>query len=235
MPSPGEAVSSEQAAFLEAVAGVDWWADVTLPMLEQARRRMRGLVRLLPRGRRRIVYTDFTDQLGEVTEVPITSGSAQVDIVRFRDNVRVFLRAHENHVAVHKIRRNLPLTTSDLDELERMLAESGQFDEDTLKRSVDDAAGLGPFIRSLVGLDRAAAVEALSEFLTDKTLCASQIEFCDMVVEHLTRSGLMTATQLYEPPFTDIAPQGPDVLFPSERLTELVGVLDDITAHASAS
>ncbi len=81
----------------------------------------------------------------------------------------------------------------------------------------------------------AAAVEALSGFLTDRTLCANQIEFVNMVVEHLTRNGTMTAAQLYEPPFTDIAQSGPEAVFPPERLTELIGVLDTITAHASAS
>ncbi|HEY9476740.1 MAG TPA: DEAD/DEAH box helicase family protein [Mycobacteriales bacterium] len=224
-----------QVVFLEAVAGADWWVNVTLSMLEQARRRMRGLVRLLPRSGRRVVYTDFADELGPVREVTITTGSAHVDIARFRENVRVFLHQHDNHVAVHKLRRNLPLTASDLDELERMLAESGQFDQETLTRSVRDASGLGLFIRSLVGMDRAAAVEALSGFLTDRTLCANQIEFVNMVVEHLTRNGTMTATQLYEPPFTDIAQSGPEAVFPPERLTELIGVLDTITAHASAS
>jgi type I restriction enzyme, R subunit len=45
----------------------------------------------------------------------------------------------------------------------------------------------------------------------------------------------MTAAQLYEPPFTDIAPRGPDILFTSERLADLTVILDDVTARASAS
>ena len=45
----------------------------------------------------------------------------------------------------------------------------------------------------------------------------------------------MTAAQLYEPPFTDIAPRGPDILFTSERLTDLIVLLDDVNARASAS
>jgi len=38
---------------------------------------------------------------------------------------RAFLRAHKDHVAIHKLRMNRTLTASDLAELERMLAESG--------------------------------------------------------------------------------------------------------------
>jgi hypothetical protein len=46
---------------------------------------------------------------------------------------------------------------------------------------------LGLFVRSLVGLDRAAAVEAMSDFLNDKTLCANQIEFINVIIESLTQ------------------------------------------------
>ena len=116
-----------------------------------------------------------------------------------------------------------------------MLSESGELDEMALSRSVDEAEGLGLFVRSLVGLDRAAAMDAMSAFLSDKTLCANQIEFIKMVIEHLTRHGTMTAAQLYEPPFTDIAPRGPDILFTSERLTDLIVILEDIKTRASAS
>lgn len=226
---------NDQRVFLEALAGPDWWQNVTLPMLEQARIRVRSLVKLLDKTKRKIVYTDFEDQLGDVDEIALTPGAGQVDITRFRAKARAFLCRHEDHLALHKLRRNTPLTEADLAELERMLSESGEFDEETLSRSVAEADGLGLFIRSLVGLDHAAAVEAMSGFLDDKTLCANQIEFITMIVEHLTRQGTMTAAQLYEPPFTDIAPRGPDILFPPERLTDLIVVLDDVNARASAS
>ncbi|MGH3925228.1 MAG: type I restriction-modification enzyme R subunit C-terminal domain-containing protein, partial [Pseudonocardiaceae bacterium] len=149
--------------------------------------------------------------------------------------VRDFLCRHSDHISLHKLRRNAPLTEADLAELERMLGESGELDEATLSRSVDHAEGLGLFVRSLVGLDRAAAVDAMSGFLNDKTLCANQIEFINMIIEYLTQHGTMTTAQLYEPPFTDIAPRGPDILFTSERLADLIVILDDVKARASAS
>lgn len=59
----------EQAELLEAVAGDDWWVDVTLPMLENLRLRVRGLVRFTERSRRNPVYTDFEDVVGAATEI----------------------------------------------------------------------------------------------------------------------------------------------------------------------
>ncbi len=155
----------EQAAFLEALAEEHWWDDVTLPMLDEARRRVRRLVRLIEKRKRSKVYTDFPDELGELTELPSLTGSGQVNGERFRAKVREFLRRHEDHIAIHKLRRNVALTTSDLAELERILVESGEFDQETLSRAAARADGLGLFVRSLVGLDRGAAVDALSGFL----------------------------------------------------------------------
>lgn len=56
---------AEQAVLLESVAGDEWWVDVTLPMLELARLRIRGLVRFVEKTKRNPVYTDFEDTFVE--------------------------------------------------------------------------------------------------------------------------------------------------------------------------
>lgn len=57
------------------------------------------------------------------------------------------------------MRTNQPLTASDLEELDRLLAESGG-EADETEQAKKEAEGLGVFVRSLVGLDREAAKEA---------------------------------------------------------------------------
>jgi type I restriction enzyme R subunit len=116
-----------------------------------------------------------------------------------------------------------------------MLVEAGQFDREQLDRAVAEVGGdLGVFVRSLVGLNRAAVREALSAFLQDATLTANQIEFLDMVVEHLTRHGTLSAAQLYEAPFTEVAPRGPDVIFP-QQFADIVVALDEFHDRAAGS
>jgi type I restriction enzyme, R subunit len=103
----------------------------------------------------------------------------------------------------------------DLAELERMLVESGiggPGGPDQIDRAKQESHGLGLFVRSLVGLDRGAAKEALAGFLSGKTLGANQIEFVNLIVDHLTEHGFMPAALLYESPFIDITPRGPDGL-----------------------
>ena len=86
-----------------------------------------------------------------------------------------------------------------------------------------------------MGLDREAASTALASFLQDKSLTANQMEFVNLVVQHLTENGVMEAALLYEPPFTAYAPQGPDALFTSAQVEQLIGVLDDVRANALAA
>jgi len=220
---------------IEAVAGEEWWQDVTLPMLEQARRQLRGLIKLLEKTRRKVVYTDFEDAVGETSEVVLPLGGSAGDFERFRLKVRAFLRAHESHITLHKLRRNQPLTATDLAELERLLIDSGTGTAEDVARAGQEAHGLGLFVRSLVGLDREAATQALNGFVAGKTLSANQLEFVNLIVTHLTERGVMDLDLLYRPPFTGYAPQGPDALFTSAQVDMLFGVLAQVRATALAA
>src|SRR5262249_5815785 len=139
------------------------------------------------------------------------------------------------HVAIQKLRTNQQLTPSDLAELERMLAAAGVGRAEDIEQAKAEAHGLGVFVRSLVGLDREAAKQALASFLAGKTLTANQIEFVDMIINHLTEHGVMDPALLYESPFTDLTPHGPDGLFTATQVDELVEVLQRLKVTALAA
>ncbi|MGI9062617.1 MAG: DEAD/DEAH box helicase family protein [Pseudonocardiaceae bacterium] len=222
-----------QQQLLDEIASDEWWVDVTLPMLELARRRIRGLVRFIDKAKRTIVYTDFEDELGELSTVELPGTSVGTNFERFRAKARAYLREHEDHVALQRLRRNMQLTPDDLAALEQMLLESGAGDKADIVRAREESHGLGLFIRSLVGLDRQAATEAFSAYLVDSVYPRVQIDFVGLIVAHLTENGVMEAARLYESPFTDHAPHGPDSFFTDEQLDGLILVLDTVRAHAA--
>ena len=225
----------EQMALIQDVQSDAWWQDVTIPMLETLRRRLRALVQFIDRQQRKPVYTDFEDKLGDEAEVNLPGFAAGTDQARFRAKAQAFLRQHLDHVAIAKLRGNKPLTESDLAELERMLIDSGVGAADDIRRAADAAQGLGLFVRSLVGLDREAAKAVMSGFITGSTLSANQLEFVNLVVDHLTEHGVMDPARLYESPFTDLTPRGPDGLFRPAELDELVSSLAAVRASAVAA
>lgn len=223
----------DQLVLLDDLADDEWWTDISLPLLELVRRRLRGLVKLIDKARRTVVYTDFADQLGEMTEIPLVGVPAAGEFERFLAKARVYLQANEQHVALQKVRRNKPLTVTDLTELERMLTDAGVGSPEDLAKAQEQAEGLGLFIRGLVGLEREAATEAMNTFIAGRSLTASQLDFVNLVVAELTAHGAMDPGLLYESPFTGLAPQGPESLFDEADIDALVAVLHAVRASAA--
>jgi type I restriction enzyme R subunit len=212
----------------------EWWQDVTLPMLERVRRRLRSLVAFIEKRARKPIYTDFVDEMGEERPHILPEFGRPADLERFRMKARSFLRSHADRTPVRKLRMNEPLAGSDLAELEQILEESGGSPHE-IRLAKASSSDLGLFVRSLVGLDREAATRALSGFTSAQPLSANQIEFVKLIVDHLVEHGFVETAKLYESPFTDISPPGPDGLFSEAQLTTLLQVLEHVRSAAIAA
>ena len=148
-----------QLGYLAALQETEFWEGINLAMLEEMRLRLRGLVPFLYKKKRKIVYTDFQDEVLGVREeeavyMPKMTG------VQYEKKVKDYLRSHLDHLVIHRLRSNQPLTEADLHGLEQTLAEIGEDDGPTLLGNLLERSGapsLSWFVRSLVGMDRAAA------------------------------------------------------------------------------
>jgi type I restriction enzyme R subunit len=225
-------VAAELSLILELQTD-EYWQDITVPMLETVRRRLRHLIKLIEYQKRSFVYSDFEDEIGAGDAIEVSGVPVGTDMDRFRAKARQFLKANQSHIAILKLYRNEPLTATDLGELERIFAEAGIGTPEEMDR-IREEGGLGLFVRSLVGLDRAAAKRALDVFSEGRKLTAHQHEFVNMIVEHLTARGVMDARLLYESPFTDLDPLGVAGVFEEGDVVQLIQILRDVGGRAAA-
>ena len=115
-----------------------------------------------------------------------------------------------------------------------LLHEAGGSDGD-LARARDLHTSLPVFIRSLVGLDREAATQAFAGLVASGTASASQLQFIDEIVQHLTEHGAMPAARLYASPFTDIHAHGPDGVFDAANVEHLFKALEGLELQQAAA
>jgi type I restriction enzyme R subunit len=213
----------------------EYWADITLPMLEDVRKRLRELVKFIDKKQRKLIYTDFEDELGPIVEGEYVAPPSAVNIEQYKKKVMSFLREHENHLALQKLKRNIPITASDISEIERILFQSdGLGTRDDFEKAYGKQEHLGLFIRKLVGLDKQAAKRAFRDYLEFKTLTANQIRFIDLIIDYLTQNGVMDPSLLYEAPFTDYSSSGLDGIFSDNDAGGIVSILNSIRNAAVA-
>ncbi len=149
-------VVAQQMELIIDIQADQWWVNVSYPMLEDARRRLRGLVHLIERVGKTPLYSDFTDALGESTEIelPGTGGrGGSPEFAQFRKKAQRFLTDNLANEIVSRVRSGEPITPADMDELQRVLVASGIGDDDTFAQASERAGSFGLFVRSLVGLD----------------------------------------------------------------------------------
>jgi type I restriction enzyme R subunit len=223
----------DQMLLIEEVQTDQFWEAITVPELEQVRLRLRALVKFIEKSRREPVYTNFEDELRASEYIALPGISTGVDAERFREKALAFLRDKLEEPALHKVRWNEPLTFVDLEALEQMLVQAGIGTIEEIEKIAQEEHGLGLFIRSIVGLDRAAAKRAFSRFIEERQLNASQLDFVNLIIDHLTQCGWMRPKQLFESPFKEDFAAGPQTVFPDdESIQALLSTLTAIEQNA---
>lgn len=220
---------------LEYLAGLQeeaFWEGITLDALEEMRLRLRGLVPFLDKKKRTIVFTDFEDEIQCVRdELPVAI--PKMTGAQYEKKVNDYLRNHLTNIVIERLRTNKPLSEDDLKSLEKTLVQIGEDDgesllSDLLKRS--QSPSLAHFVRAMVGMDRAAAQSAFSQFLNDRSLTPQQIRFVELVIDQLTARGVMDTSALYEPPFSNLHSGGPEGLFAGKEkiISDVVKILESL-------
>ena len=218
-----------QAELINKILHTDYVENAGIDELEHIRVNLRGLMKYLPNGI--IKYdTDFTD---EILSTEWNESELENDELKnYKAKAEFYVRQHQNHIAIAKLKTNRPLTETDIESLEQILWKEVGTKDDYEKEYGHKP--LGEFVREIVGLDMNAAKEAFSEFLNDTNLNSRQIYFVNQIVEYIVHNGMMKdLSVLQETPFTDKG----SVVEIFTDLTVWMGirkVIDQINANAVA-
>ncbi|MGO3152795.1 MAG: DEAD/DEAH box helicase family protein [Galactobacter sp.] len=223
---------------IDSVLRFSDWAAADLGWLEKVRVGLRPLIGLALAGsRRNAVYTDVQDRFeGSVREVALQGlVTPAFDVSGYRIRARAALQAHLDHLSVMKLRQGKALTAAEIADLQGLLLE-GSTPEELEAAAGDDLRG---FVVGLVGLDAAAVQSAFDEFVAAGTergpFGKVQLDFIDLIKRSLLDpDGTVTVAALYESPFSDAAPEGPEELFDDERLDNLVDLVERFGAKRVA-
>ncbi|MES1953780.1 DEAD/DEAH box helicase family protein [Salinisphaera hydrothermalis] len=222
-----------QLALIHDVQTSEYWEDITLAMIENLRRRLRGLIQFIEKKAFNPVYSALDDEIGEGVAVSLDDFQTGINLAQYRKKVAAFIRANEDHVAIAKLKHNRPLTASDLAELERFVFDADAVESrERFTEAFGEDQPLTVFIRSLVGLDRGAAKAAFADFIGAENLKEKQIRFVEMIIEQLTENGTIDPGRLYEPPFTGFHYEGLDGVFRADDADRVISIVRAVNTNA---
>jgi type I restriction enzyme, R subunit len=225
----------KEIELIHAVQDEDYWTDITLPMLDQVRRRLRGLIQFIEKGIGTIAYTDFEDEVGVAADAAVPIYQTGFSPWQYKKKVEAYIRDHEHHLAIAKIKRGHPLTAPDLQTLEALLFNADELGtRGHFEMTFGKDLSLPLFIRKLVGLDRAEAKTAFSGYLDGVGFSANQVRFVETMINYLTKNGVMDPGLLYEPPFSDIHHDGLDGVFGDKDADKIVSIVRNFNTSVDA-
>ena len=150
-----------------------------------------------------------------------------VDVDQYKKRVEHFIKAHEDHLTISRLKLGLPLTKGDLTQLEQFVYNAQEVSsQEEFKNHFGNDLSLPEFIRSLVGLDHQAVENAFSNYLVGTQYNYNQILFVKMIIEQLTKQGKLEAERLYEAPFTQIHYEGIEGLFSENDIEHIFNKID---------
>ena len=206
----------------------EYWAANDILLFEQTRRALRDLIKFLAGdGGRDPVVTRLTDPVIDRQEGETLDPA--YDFEDYRIKVNRYVEEHGDTMAIYKLTHNIPLTSGDYQELQRVLTQELGSAEDYHREFGDTPFGL--LIRKIGKLDHEAVMAAFSAFIDDASLNQKQIAFVHKIINHVEQNGYMEdITQLQKPPFDK--PVSFIKLFDAKRRMDIMHAIQAITDNA---
>lgn len=218
----------EKLELINTIVADEFWQNSDLLNFEKVRVELRSLIKfIIDEGGRSPIYTNLADEILTVKE-----GEAIYQAYDFEDyklKVNRYIENHRDHLAIYKLRNNMPLTAIDYQSLEYIFTGELGTVEDYKREYQDTPFGL--LVRKIAKLEVEAASFAFSEFINDQSLSQMQIVFVKKVIDYIVQNGYIeNVTELTKPPFDK--PLNFIKLFDGSKQKRLVELVNQIRENA---
>ncbi|BDS13111.1 DEAD/DEAH box helicase family protein [Aureispira anguillae] len=217
---------------IEQMKNPDFYAALTHQRLDQLREEIRLLVQFLELSGVKPMYTDIKDSEA-VTKVvePLTGYRTTI----YKNRVERFIRENKENITISKLATNQPITSEELNALEQMLFDgTNRGTKDDFVKEYGEQP-LGKFVRSILGLDEAAANQAFADFLQVGNLRADQMTFIQNIITYLTKNGTIEKKLLFEAPFTNLHDQGITGIFDHADAAKIIRIIEGINGNSGVA
>lgn len=221
-----------QRTLIEAMKDPNYYQGLDATGLEEIRQNIKYLVRFLDKQSRGVVYTNFRDSEASVEENEYSMNSTN-NLGLYKKRVAKYIRENKHNLTIAKLQRNEPIGVGEIQALENILFDGNERGTRKEYAQAYGAQPLGTLIRSIVGLERAAAQAAFAQFVQTGNLNPDQINFIDRIINYLCQNGVIDEKKLFEHPFNTLHDQGVVGLFKEAEVKQIMGVLKQVNGNAS--
>lgn len=188
-----------QSDLILKILHTDYLENAGITDFELIRENLRDLMKYIMHDKPRYDTNFDDDILSSTVKEPMLE---DVDLQNYKAKVEFYIREHQNHEVISKLKLNIPLAKEDIEVLEDILWNQLGTKQDY--EAEYQQKPLGELVREIVGLDMNAAKEAFAVYLNEAHLDSRQIYFVNQIVEYIVHNGLMKDfAVLQEAPFTD--------------------------------
>ena len=182
---------------LNEVMTSSFWSNKTLFSIENMRKEIRDLLKYLIGDSGRTFTVSIEDNVTDGGE----AGSI-ITTMTYKQKVLDFLAENRDLPVLQKIQNIEKLSSSDIDELERILWQELGTKEDyeryLRREKMTTDIPVAAFIRKVAGLDRQKAIKLFTEFISANALTAEQEEFINNILNYVCQNGDMAKTVFRE-------------------------------------
>lgn len=180
----------EARPLLKKILHKEYCDSLSIKDWESIREILRNLMGFIGSEEKSVKYIDISDSINldeeDDTAIDLIDDTAAME--PYDKRVKRYLHEHESEGVIAKLKDNIPLTESDINELEDILWNKVGTKEES---GIEDKSDLGLFVRKIVGLNKSAVTKAFAQFINDNHLNSQQQYFISKIISYVEKNGLV--------------------------------------------